>query len=118
MKDDASHDRAGPGATRRGRVGAWIVVAVLSLLLIASAVLGYSGWTSSAANIPISGYIAMALGVVFSLLVGAGLMALIFYSSRKGYDEPAVLIEEPDTDSEDGQETSCGGRLRRRKSDL
>ena len=34
----------------------------------------------------------MALGIVFSLLVGVGLMALVFYSSRAGYDEPAKLI--------------------------
>jgi hypothetical protein len=36
---------------------------------------------------PIGGYIAMTLGVVFSILVGSGLMALLFYSSRHGYDE-------------------------------
>jgi hypothetical protein len=34
----------------------------------------------------------MALGVLLSLGVGFGLMALLFYSSRKGYDEPPVLI--------------------------
>jgi hypothetical protein len=44
----------------------------------------------------------MALGVIISLAVGFGLMALIFYSSRKGYDEPPVLIA-PDRDgSESG----------------
>jgi hypothetical protein len=32
---------------------------------------------------------------MFSLVVGVGLMALVFYSSRKGYDEPPVLIQEP-----------------------
>jgi hypothetical protein len=40
----------------------------------------------------------MALGVVVSLAVGFGLMALIFYSSRKGYDEPPVMIV-PENDS-------------------
>ncbi len=34
----------------------------------------------------------MALGVIFSLAVGFGLMALLFYSSRKGYDGSPVLI--------------------------
>ena len=34
----------------------------------------------------------MAIGIVFSVLLGAGLMALVFYSSRGGYDEPAKLI--------------------------
>jgi hypothetical protein len=33
----------------------------------------------------------MALGVVFSLVVGIGLMALVFYSSRHGYDGPPSL---------------------------
>lgn len=38
---------------------------------------------------PAIGYVAMTFGVVFSLLVGFGLMALLFYSSRYGYDERA-----------------------------
>ncbi len=37
---------------------------------------------------PAVGYIAMALGVTFSVIVGCGLMTLLFYSSRHGYDEP------------------------------
>jgi hypothetical protein len=37
---------------------------------------------------PLSGYEAMALGIVFLVLVGSALMGLIFYSSRYGYDEP------------------------------
>jgi hypothetical protein len=35
------------------------------------------------------GYFAMALGIVFSLVVGIGLMSLVFFSHRKGYDDPA-----------------------------
>jgi hypothetical protein len=37
---------------------------------------------------PPAGYIAMTLGIVFSVVIGCGLMALVFYSSRHGYDEP------------------------------
>ncbi|MBT5812586.1 MAG: hypothetical protein HOI19_19605, partial [Rhodospirillaceae bacterium] len=33
------------------------------------------------------GVVAMVLGVVLSFLVGAGLMALVFYSNRKGFDD-------------------------------
>ena len=29
----------------------------------------------------------MILGIVFSLVLGCGLMALMFYSSRHGYDD-------------------------------
>jgi hypothetical protein len=36
----------------------------------------------------------MALGVILSLVVGFGLMALLFYSSRKGYDESPVIISQ------------------------
>jgi hypothetical protein len=35
-------------------------------------------------------YAAMFGGVLFSLLVGGGLMALVFYSSRAGYDDKAA----------------------------
>ncbi len=38
---------------------------------------------------PEVGYVAMTIGVVFSLLIGIALMALLFYSSRHGYDERA-----------------------------
>ena len=45
-------------------------------------------WTEvSGPPIPPVGYAAMIMGVVLSLLVGCGLMALLFYSSRHGYDE-------------------------------
>jgi hypothetical protein len=30
----------------------------------------------------------MIFGVLFTIVVGVGLMGLIFYSSRRGYDEP------------------------------
>jgi hypothetical protein len=47
-----------------------------------------SAWTEvSGPPIPPVGYAAMIMGVVLSLLVGCGLMALLFYSSRYGYDE-------------------------------
>lgn len=35
----------------------------------------------------IHGWIALAIGVIFSLAVGIGLMVLVFFSSRHGYDE-------------------------------
>jgi len=103
MKDLAP----GPQATRatslapRSRIGTWIVLTLLLLLLIGAAAIGYFGWTSTDNDVPLSGYIAMALGVVFSLAIGIGLMGLLFYSSRAGYDEPARLIEEPEDGGDD-----------------
>jgi hypothetical protein len=45
--------------------------------------------------LPTGGYVAMWLGIVFSIVVGCGLMALVFYSSRRGYDAPP-RYETPD----------------------
>ena len=60
------------------------------------ALLALSVWFAAAAwvrlggdEIPFYGYVANAGGVLFSLLVGGSLMALVFYSSRHGYDDGA-----------------------------
>jgi len=80
-------------ASARLGPGSWIVLIVLVSLLLAAFIIVYLGWTlANGTDVPVSGYFAMALGVIFSLAVGFGLMALIFYSSRKGYDEPPVLV--------------------------
>ena len=64
------------------------VILPLLALLAASVWFAYYVWASDAGPpLPASGYVAMALGVLFSLVVGIGLMALIFYSHRHGYDE-------------------------------
>jgi hypothetical protein len=42
---------------------------------------------------PAWAWVALAFGVGLSLLVGFGLMALLFYSSRMGYDEPARALD-------------------------
>ena len=77
--------------------GSWAILAILLMLLIGTTVLSYLGWTSAAGTeVPASGYVALALGVVASLAVGLGLMALVFYSSRAGYDEPARLVQKDD----------------------
>jgi hypothetical protein len=45
-------------------------------------------WTHLGGDpVPIYGYVALAGGAVISLAVGGGLMALVFYSSRHGYDD-------------------------------
>ncbi|MCK1419713.1 hypothetical protein IVB15_24735 [Bradyrhizobium sp. 182] len=74
-------------------IGGYVLISILLALLAVATVLAYLGWSSAAeAGVPPSGYLAMAIGVLFSLIVGAGLMTLLFYSSRSGYDEPAKII--------------------------
>lgn len=72
------------------------MMAMRKLLIIMPlfALLALSVWFATAAwghlagdAIPFYGYVAIAGGVLFSLLVGGGLMALVFYSSRHGYDD-------------------------------
>jgi hypothetical protein len=67
-----------------------IVVPLLALLIaaiwFAAATFVHMGG-GEAPPIPLWGWFAIAGGALFSLLVGIGLMALMFYSSRHGYDE-------------------------------
>jgi hypothetical protein len=74
--------------------GTVLLLVVLVTLSIAAIVFAVSVWTSEQAELPPFIWVALAGGVFFSLVVGVGLMALIFYSSRAGYDE-APTLEEP-----------------------
>jgi hypothetical protein len=108
MKNTGYGDRTSSTASARLGVGSWIILIVLLSLLVATGVVIHFGWTlGNGTDMPASGYAAMALGVIISLAVGFGLMALIFYSSRKGYDEPPALIvtENDSTESKDVPET-------------
>jgi uncharacterized BrkB/YihY/UPF0761 family membrane protein len=74
---------------RRLSVGAWIAIVVLIALLVAAIVgVSMSGTDDLAAGVSGPGTLAMIFGVLFTLVVGCGLMGLIFYSSRRGYDDP------------------------------
>jgi hypothetical protein len=44
-----------------------------------------TNWDASAMSI--HGWIALSLGTLLSLALGGGLMALVFHSARKGYDD-------------------------------
>ena len=92
-----------PPKAQDGKLARWRSSRCCAPCSSRASVLGYLGWTSTDTSVPASGYVALVLGVVFSLVVGVGLMALVFYSSRKGYDEPVVLIREPESDADDGQ---------------
>ena len=71
-------------------MGRYAIVAILLALL--GLTVWWAVWVWNAEGpVEISGhgYAAMTLGIVFSLVVGVGLMGLVFYSARKGYDDPA-----------------------------
>jgi hypothetical protein len=48
---------------------------VLLTLLVVAAYVGYVGWN-------LTDVATMTLGIIFSIIVGVGLMGLMFYSSR------------------------------------
>jgi hypothetical protein len=62
---------------------------ILPLLVLLGFALWWAiyAWNSIDVQMSVHGYIAMILGIVFSLVIGCGLMALMFYSSRHGYDD-------------------------------
>lgn len=73
---------------KRLSIGAVALIGSLGLILLGVGYFVYQGFAVSEGPVPSDFYIAMTLGVVFSLVVGIGLMTLVFYSSRAGYDEP------------------------------
>ncbi len=68
---------------------AWIA-ALAAVMAVAGVIAVVTGlWrTVGDAEISAAGWVAMALGVLVTLALGIGLMALVFISSRRGYDEP------------------------------
>ncbi len=94
-----------PGAPRpkRNVLGTIALVVVLLGLLAAAILFAVRSFTSvEGPPMPEVGYVAMTIGVVFSLLVGIVLMALLFYSARHGYDERASR-ETPFSDDHEPQ---------------
>lgn len=80
-------------AQPRDKPAAWQTIALIGVPLLA--ILAAAGWYAARAWVAVSGppmpavgYLAMTLGVIFSVVVGCGLMALLFYSNRHGYDDP------------------------------
>ena len=72
-----------------GKMTGTVVALLLALLGLALVIL-YEGWGiaggEEGGSMSTSGWIAMILGIVATLGLGIGLMALVFYSSRQGRD--------------------------------
>jgi hypothetical protein len=70
--------------------GMMLIIGALLALLAASFYYAWRIWTAfGPADMPSCIYAAIVGGVLFSLAIGCGLMALMFYSSRAGYDDAA-----------------------------
>ena len=75
---------------RRLTVGQVVLLTVLMVILILTAIWATYVWNASS-DVPMDkhGWIALGLGTFFSLLIGCGLMTLMFFSSRSGHDDVA-----------------------------
>jgi hypothetical protein len=75
------------GSSPLGAAGLIALVVMAGFLAAAIAYAIHSWDAMSGTSISIAGWIFMGLGIVFTLGLGAGLMGLVFYSSRKNFDQ-------------------------------
>jgi hypothetical protein len=81
---------------KRLGIGEIILLVSLGSMLILS--LGWAVYVwNQGSDVPMDkhGWIALGLGTFFSLLIGCGLMALMFFSSRSGHDDEADPFRRP-----------------------
>ena len=75
---------------------ALLTIVVLLGLLGASAGVALWAWQQlGEVEMSAHGLAALALGAVLTFALGAGLMALVFFSNRRGYDERAHRPDDP-----------------------
>lgn len=77
---------------------AFTILFLLGLLAAAVAVAVWVWQEMGQVEIGMHGLIAIGLGAVLTFLLGAGLMALMFFSARRGYDERAHDADRTDHD--------------------
>ena len=88
----------------------FVVIGILVALLAGAIYVAHYGWVSAGdVTLPAWGWLMMGLGIFFTVVVGGGLMGLIFYSSRAGYDEP------PHIEYDEGSDQKPKGRRRKRR---
>ena len=72
----------------KGGTGTIIMLAILVGMLVLAIVFMLVGWDvpEGGTQMSTAGWIAMVIGILVTLALGVGLMALMFYSSRRGRD--------------------------------
>jgi hypothetical protein len=80
------NSRGEPGKKRIMTLKTWLAVLAFGAVLGAVCWYAVHAWFSVPDQMTAHGYTAMILGIVFSVALGAGLMALVFWSHKKGYD--------------------------------
>jgi hypothetical protein len=63
-----------------------VALAITTVLAVLVAIAEFWSGTGDSEISP-AGWFAMGLGIIVTLALGIGLMSLVFFSSRRGYDE-------------------------------
>ncbi len=72
------------------RRGLYVTATVLGFLLALAVGVAFSVWRALAeVELGLHGIVALLLGVGVTLALGIGLMCLVYFSHRHGYDERA-----------------------------
>lgn len=68
----------------------WTAVAIAVTAVAAIAIVIGKFWNDlGASEISVAGWLALSFGIITTLALGFGLMALMFISNRRGYDDRA-----------------------------
>ena len=66
----------------------WVAAVIAAVVVLIIGIVIAAEWTGIGdSDISGTGWVAMGLGVIVTLALGVGLMALVFISNRRGYDE-------------------------------
>jgi hypothetical protein len=66
----------------------WVAVVIAAAVVLVIGTVIAVLWTNiGESEISGAGWLAMTLGVIVTLALGVGLMGLVFFSNRRGYDE-------------------------------
>ena len=84
----------------RRHLGTAVIILVLVSLLGWAFWIMVTAWTHIDAKMSGHGWAALILGIVFSCVLGFGLMGLMFFSSRRGYDEAVKSLDRPNPDGD------------------
>ncbi|MBW7961369.1 hypothetical protein [Bradyrhizobium sp. BR 10261] len=72
----------------------WLLSAALAALLVLAVWYCASVWQATS-PMPLYRNVILGVAAVLMFVIGSGLTALMFYSRRKGYDEPARSNRRP-----------------------
>lgn len=83
MNDNAPNGKA----PHKLSVAGWFAIAVMVGFLVWSGWYAVHAWNAlGGISISVTGWIFIVIGIVLTVGLGAGLMALVFYSNRKDLD--------------------------------